>query len=98
MKFKLFGTEIYVSFSFFGLLTIMLYFDKTGLIMPSFLAVFLHELGHLFMMWKLGVAPKKIRLIPASVQIVNSHISGYENDDRIALSGPLTNLVFFGVF
>lgn len=98
MNFKVFGTQIYVSFLFAALITIMLCCDKTGLILPTFLAVFMHESGHLLMMWLLGCAPKEIRLIPASVQITRSFSGGYKNDLLIALSGPLVNLLACGLF
>lgn len=95
MRFRLFGTEIYLSFLFAALLTIMLATDKTGLVLPTFFAVFMHECGHLFAMWILGCAPKKIKLIPASVQITNAVFTGYKNDFLIAISGPLVNFILF---
>ena len=97
MRFKLFGTEVYISFLFMGVITLMLCFDKTGFILPTLFAVFIHEFGHLFMMWATGETPKKIRLIPASVQIVSSFSGGYKKDVLVALSGPVVNFVFFGV-
>lgn len=98
MKFKLFGTEVYVSFLFIGVITLMLCFDKTGFILPMLFSVFVHEFGHLFMMWVTGETPLKIRLIPASVQIVSGFSGGYRRDVLVALSGPVMNFVFFGVF
>lgn len=98
MRFKLFGTEVYISFLFMGVITLMLCFDKTGFILPTLFAVFVHEFGHLFMMWVTGETPKKIRLIPASVQIVSSLSGGYKRDILVALSGPMVNFLFFGVF
>ena len=76
----------------------MLTFDKTGLILPTLMAVMLHEIGHLFMMWVKGVAPKGIKLIPASVQITNAFSKCYKNDIVIALAGPMVNFLFFGAF
>ena len=98
MRFRLFGTEIYLSFLFAALLTVMLATDKTGLVLPTFFAVFMHECGHLFAMWILGCAPKKIKLIPASVQITNAAFTGYKNDFLIAVSGPLVNFILFLAF
>ena len=95
MKFKLFDTEIYISFLFFAVITIMLATDKTGYMLPSLFAIFLHELGHLFMMWVVECAPKRIKLIPASVQISMSMSKCYRNDILIALSGPAVNMVLF---
>ena len=95
MKFKLLNTEIYVSFLFVAVITVMLATDKTGLAFPVILAVAMHEAGHLFAMWLLESAPKSIRLIPASVQITRSINGKYKNDILIAVSGPVVNLVLF---
>ncbi len=96
MKFKLLNTEIYVSFLFVAVVTLMLATDKTGLALPVILAVAMHESGHLFAMWLLESAPKSIRLIPASVQITRSINGKYKNDILIAVAGPVVNLVLFG--
>lgn len=98
MRFKLFGTEIYISFLFASVITLMLLFDKTGLILPLLFAVFMHELGHLFMMYIRSSAPKRIKLIPASVQITKSFTTDYKNDIIISLSGPFVNILLFSVF
>jgi len=96
MKFKLFGTEIYISFLFSAIITLMLATDRTGLALPTLFAVFMHEAGHLFAMWVLDCTPKSIRLIPASVQITSSVSNRYRNDIAVALIGPLVNLILFG--
>ena len=98
MRFKLLGTEIYVSFLFAALVTLMLCVDRTGLILPTLFAVCVHELGHLFAMWLLECAPKKIKLIPTSVQITAPITKRYRNDILIALFGPLVNFFFTLVF
>lgn len=96
MRFKIFGIEIYISFLFFGAITIMLATDKTGFVLPCITAVVLHECGHLFMMWLRECAPKSIKLIPASVQITASFSRNYKTDILVAFSGPVVNLVMFG--
>ncbi len=98
MRFKLLGTEIYISFLFASVITLMLLFDKTGLILPLLFAVFMHEIGHLFMMYIRSAAPKRIKLIPTSVQITKPFISDYKNDIIISLSGPVVNILLFAVF
>ena len=98
MKFKLLGTEIYVSFLFVAIISLMLAFDKTGLALPTLISVAAHELGHLCVMWMLESTPKSIRLIPASVQITRDFSYSYKNDILIALSGPAVNLLLFFVF
>lgn len=96
MRFKLLGTDIYVSFLFCALVTLMLATDRTGLSLPTLFAIILHEIGHLFAMWVLDCPPKSIRLIPASVQITRTITSRYSKDIWIAIAGPLVNLVLFG--
>ena len=97
MKFKLFGTEIYISFLFAAIITLMLATDRTGLMLPCLFAIIVHEMGHLFAMWVLDVAPKQVRLIPASVQIVTPITVNYKNDIKVALFGPIVNFILFFV-
>ncbi len=98
MKFKLFGTKIYISFFFCAVFTIMLACDRTGLVLPMLFAVIMHEIGHLFAMWIFDCAPKQIRLIPASVQIVSEFSKQYKNDIFVAVFGPAVNFVLFLTF
>ncbi len=95
MKFRFLGTEVYISFLFAAVISLMLATDKTGLALPTLFAVAVHETGHLFAMWLLDNTPKSIRLIPASVQITKSFSGRYKNDILIALAGPVVNLVLF---
>ncbi len=97
MRFRFLGTEIYVSFLFMAVVTVMLATDRTGMILPSLFAVIMHEIGHLFTMWVLDCAPKQIRLIPASVQITTDITNRYKTDIAVALCGPFTNFLLFGV-
>ena len=96
MKFKLFNTDVYISFLFAATVAFMLATDRTGIMLPTLFAVLLHEAGHLFAMWIGDCAPKEIRLIPASVQI----IEGFPRSDAlragIILSGPLANIAAGG--
>ncbi len=95
MSFKLFGTEIYVSFLFMALITVLLATDKTGFMLPALFAVSVHETGHLFAMWLCECNPKRIKLIPTSVQISSSFTKKYKNDIAVALCGPAVNIVLF---
>ena len=95
MRLKLFGTEIYISFLFSAVITIMLLTDRTGLLVPTLFAIVMHEIGHLFVMWALECAPKRIKLIPASIQITSSFSRRYKNDIIIAICGPAVNFVLF---
>ena len=97
MKFKLLGTQVYISFLFVAIIALMLATDRTGLLLPSLFAVTIHEVAHLFAMWLVDLAPKRIRLIPASVQIVRKFGASFKNEIFIALMGPAANLLLFAV-
>ena len=92
MKFSLFGTRIYISFLFCATVSLMLALDRTGLIIPTLFAVLIHETGHLFAMWASDCAPKEIRLIPASVQIIEKYGTPSKKQAWIIISGPLANI------
>ena len=92
MKIKVFGTKIYISFLFAATLSFMIATDRTGLIIPTLFAVLVHETGHLFAMWVNDCAPKEIRLIPASVQIVESYPKSSGLQVWIIACGPLANI------
>lgn len=96
MKFKLLGTEIYVSFLFCAVLCIMLIVDHTGLVIPTLFAVFIHECGHMLAMWAADCNLKAIRLIPTSVQIVRGFSPKKHGETAITICGPMANLVVFG--
>lgn len=98
MKFKILGTRVYVSFLFAAVIAFLLVIDRTGLVIPTLLAVLIHELGHLLAMWAAECQPKAIRLIPASVQIVRGFSKRRHGEIAVAVCGPAANLAFFAVF
>lgn len=99
MRFKLFGTEIYVSFLFSAMLTVMLATDRTGCILPLLFAAAMHELGHLTAMRIIGCAPTRVRLVPAAVEITARLYCSRKGEIAVALAGPAVNLLlFFGLF
>lgn len=97
MKFRFFGTEIYISFLFCAVVCFMLVIDRTGLVIPTLFAVFIHESGHLLAMWAADCQPRAIRLIPSSVQIVRGFSPKRCGEVAITVCGPAANLVIFGV-
>ncbi len=97
MKFRLFDVDIYVSCLFTAVVAFLLVTDRTGLILPTFGAMLLHEIGHLIAMRALGCQPKQVRLIPAAVQIVGGVPKKTADEVLIALSGPLANLLVFAL-
>lgn len=73
----------------------MLVIDRTGLIIPTLFAVFIHESGHLIAMWAVECQPRAIRLIPTSVQIIRGFSPKKHGEVAITLCGPMANLVVF---
>ncbi len=95
MRFKFFGTEIYVSFLFVAVIAFMLATDRTGLVIPTLFAVLIHETGHFFAMWVVGCRPKAIRLIPASVQVIRGFSLRPYGEVGVAICGPAANIAVF---
>lgn len=75
----------------------MIAIDRTGLIIPTLFAVFIHESGHLLAMWAADCQPKAVRLIPTSVQIIRGFSTKKYGEAAIAFCGPAANMVLFGV-
>ncbi len=99
MKFKLLGTEIYVSFLFTAVIAFLLAADRTGLFLPTFFAALIHETGHLLCLWACDCQPKSIRLVPTAVEIVRGFTKSTRHDAAISVCGPAANLVvFFGLY
>lgn len=94
MRFRAFGTEFYISFLFAAVITALIAADRTGFVLPLLFAVLIHELGHLAAMWVLDCAPKRVRLVPAAVEITTK-IGGGKHEIFIALCGPAVNLLLF---
>ena len=97
MRFRLFGTQVYVSFLFTAIIAFMIATDRTGLILPTLFAVTVHETGHLFAMWVTECEPKSVRLIPASVQIVRKMSPKRNGEISVSVMGPVANLLLFAV-
>lgn len=98
MRFRVFKTDIYISFLFVAFFALLLLFDRTGLLMPAFFAAAVHEGGHIFAMSALKNKPSEIRISLGSVEIVRSVCFSYGGQAFIQAAGPLFNIVFFAVF
>ena len=75
----------------------MLTIDRTGLVIPTLFASFVHETGHLLAMWAADCHPRAVRLIPASVQIIRGFSPKKHGETAIAICGPAANVVLAGV-
>lgn len=98
MKFKIFGTQIHITFLFMAFITILIATDKSGFLLFMMVSVILHEMAHLFVMRKIGSNPKSVKLIPACIQISRGIGSKSGGDIFVSLAGPLINLLLFAAF
>ena len=96
MKFKIFGIKVFISFWFAAVIAVMLFCDRSGLVVPTLCLALLHELAHLAMMKFYGCAPEKITLRPGSIEIRNKKLNCFTNEISILLSGPLLNILWAG--
>ena len=95
MRFRFFGTEIYISFLFSAVIAFMIATDRTGLVIPTLFSVLLHEVGHLIFMWIFECEPKSIKLVPSSISITRGMSAKKYGDLLISLAGPMVNLIMF---
>lgn len=98
MIFSLFGTKIYVSYFFVAVFTVMVFCDKTGLIIPLSIAVFSHETAHLLGLFFYKSAPKEIKLSLGGMLIVKPENLNIKQEIFVLICGPLSNLILFFVF
>lgn len=94
MNFKLFDTEICISFSFLLMMSAFLLLDTlhSGWVVIGSVAI--HELAHITAMKSFGVKVEKLSLLPIGVRI-KKHGGGtisYIKEAVIYLSGPIASL------
>lgn len=94
MQITVFGCKIYISVLFPALLSLILFFDQSGVMLFGIAAVILHEFGHLIVMLLLHLLPDEIVLQPAGIQIKrNISMLGDGKQLLIAFAGCGANLL-----
>ncbi len=97
MRFTFLNVKITVSFLFVSFVTLMIFTDRTGFILPAIFAITLHEFAHLAAMRVLSVAPKEIMLSPGNIHIVRPECVSLKKENIILLCGPVSNLIVFAL-
>ena len=82
---------------FLWFLALLCWLDTMGLFWWILLAVLLHELGHLLIIWLLGAKLQSIRLRFCDIRIDTAPLS-YMQEMIAAMGGPTVNLLCFLVF
>lgn len=98
MSFSVFKVKISISVPFAVIIAFLLITDKTGLMSASLFAVVIHEMGHLVAMKAVKCAPKEVVFSAAGVLINGAAFCSATENVIIAVSGPVTNLIFTVLF
>ena len=97
IDFIIFGIKFRVSLGFLGLICLMLYIDKSGLILPVIFAVILHEAGHLLALLLLKCKPERVELKVGAVGILGKFPLKPKGEFIMFLSGSSVNIFCFSV-
>lgn len=94
MRFCIFGVTFDITVPFVVVVAFLLIMDNTGLMSASLFAVISHEIGHLFIMKRIGCAPRSVKFTVSGVLICGTSYCSIRDNVIIALSGPFVNFVF----
>ncbi len=98
IKFKIFGIDLAVSVGFVGVICLMLYVDRVGLMLPTMLAVTFHEIGHLISLLAFKSKPGRVELKIGAVAIVGNFVLTTKQQLIMLASGSLFNFLLFALF
>ncbi|MBQ5765036.1 MAG: site-2 protease family protein [Clostridia bacterium] len=98
LDFRLFGIRFSVSVGFLGLLCLMLYIDKSGLMLPTLLSTLFHEFGHLLSLLMLNLKPKGVVFKVGAISIIGSFALNTRGELFLNLAGPILNFLLFFIF
>ncbi len=94
MSIKFLKTEVLITFPFALLMAVLLACDKTGMMSVSVIAVVLHELGHLAVLYYQKCPPQKIKLQLIGVGITQTRLlTDLKSEALVAAAGPAANLI-----
>lgn len=93
LSFSIGKTKLKVSFSFTVCIALLAILDKTGLLFVSFVAVFMHEIGHYIALKLCGINRLEISFILASVKISTEEQMSNKTSVIISVAGPIANLI-----
>lgn len=77
------------------MLSFLLIVDQTGLMTASVFAVLIHEFGHIFMMRFLKCLPREVDFGFGGITICGTQYCTFKESAKIALSGPMANIIMF---
>ena len=98
IKFTIFGINLGVSVGFVGVVCLMLYIDRLGLMLPTMVAIILHELGHLIILLAYNQRPKRVEIKVGAIAIIGNFILNKKRELLMLIFGSAFNFIFGTVF
>lgn len=99
MQIKTGGLTVEISFPLTAAMTAVIIYDSSMSVVVCFVAVLMHEGGHLLALWKYASLPKKIKLTLFDIAIMDSRkpLRKLSHELIIILAGIISNIVFAAV-
>ena len=100
MQFKIFNTEVKISFTFFSLILLLFCFNKEKVLLQTVLFSVLHEIGHLIALriFKVEIEAFSLSLFGGNISRKTLNSTKYLQDVLIYFSGPFLNLFLYIIF
>lgn len=97
IEFNIFGIKFAVSVGFVGVICLMLYVDRVGLMLPTMLAVIFHEMGHLIALLIFKANPRRVELRVGAVAIIGNFPLTTGSQLIMLAAGSGFNFILFGI-
>ncbi|MBQ9919429.1 MAG: hypothetical protein IJO49_01240 [Clostridia bacterium] len=98
INFAVFGINFGISVGFMGVVCLMLYVDRFGLMLPTIMAIILHELGHLTILLAYNQKPKRVEIKVGAVAIIGKFVLNKKRELLMLCFGSAFNFIFGTAF
>ncbi len=95
MEFKIFNTDVKLSFTFLSLFLVFIIFDKQDVFLSTFLAAAIHELTHILFtyIFKMNIKNIEISIFGGNIKRERGKSASYTEEAIINLSAPVMNII-----
>lgn len=100
LEFRLKEYKIKLSFSFFAVLAVLFFIGDNFAVITALLCCFIHEFGHMLMMYKFSVPINEITLYGGGIKLKSEQDRLYDKKSEInvLLAGAGVNIICFFIF
>lgn len=97
--FKLFKIKIYIWFSFFAIISLLLVLSRNDLIILGVFAGIIHEMGHITAFLIKGYPPREIHLEYSGIRLIpERRVFSLKEESLFLISGSAMNIICFIIF